>query len=76
MYSKILYYLPGPQHNIFAEFDALKAFVEEEAKLHQASLDPNSPKDFIDCYLIKMQEVRRQTAPACPQTQNAESFLS
>ncbi|KAF4794501.1 Cytochrome P450 2C21 [Turdus rufiventris] len=56
MYSKILYYLPGPQHSIFAEFDALKAFVEEEVKLHQASLDPNSPKDFIDCYLIKMQE--------------------
>ncbi|XP_009076470.1 PREDICTED: cytochrome P450 2G1-like, partial [Acanthisitta chloris] len=56
MFSKILDYLPGPQHNIFAEIDALKAFVAEEVKLHQASLDPNSPQDFIDCFLSKMQE--------------------
>ncbi|NWY44742.1 CP2CL protein, partial [Sylvia atricapilla] len=56
MFSGILYYLPGPQHKIFAEFDALKAFVAEEVKLHQASLDPNSPQDFIDCFLNKIQE--------------------
>ncbi|XP_066047438.1 cytochrome P450 2C19-like [Chamaea fasciata] len=56
MFSNILYYLPGPHNNIFAEIDALKAFVAEEVKLHQASLDPNSPQDFIDCFLNKMQE--------------------
>ncbi|KAI1236394.1 hypothetical protein IHE44_0001686 [Lamprotornis superbus] len=56
MYSNILYYLPGPHNNIFTEFDALKAFVAEEVKLHEASLDPNSPQDFIDCFLSKMQE--------------------
>ncbi|XP_029814465.1 cytochrome P450 2C8-like [Manacus vitellinus] len=56
MFSKIMDYLPGPHNKIFAEFDALKAFVAEEVKLHQASLDPNSPQDFIDCFLSKMQE--------------------
>ncbi|NWW08881.1 CP2CJ protein, partial [Oreocharis arfaki] len=56
MYSNILDYLPGPHNKIFAEFDALKAFVAEEVKLHQASLDTNSPQDFIDCFLSKMQE--------------------
>ncbi|NXC31943.1 CP2C8 protein, partial [Campylorhamphus procurvoides] len=56
MFSKIMDYLPGPHNNVFAEFDALKAFVAEEVKLHQASLDPNSPQDFIDCFLSKMQE--------------------
>nr|XP_010305734.1 PREDICTED: cytochrome P450 2C19-like isoform X2 [Balearica regulorum gibbericeps] len=56
MFSKVLDYLPGPHNNIFAEFDALKAFVSEEVKMHQASLDPNSPQDFIDCFLSKMQE--------------------
>ncbi|NXM62697.1 CP2CK protein, partial [Illadopsis cleaveri] len=56
MFSNVLYYVPGPHHNIFAEFDTLKAFVAEEVKLHQASLDPNSPQDFIDCFLNKMQE--------------------
>ncbi|KAM6266081.1 cytochrome P450 2C8-like [Porphyrio hochstetteri] len=56
MFSKILDYLPGPHNNVFAEFDALKAFVSEEVKIHQASLDPSSPQDFIDCFLSKMQE--------------------
>ncbi|NWH96487.1 CP2G1 protein, partial [Aegithalos caudatus] len=56
MFPNILDYLPGPHNRIFAEFDDLKAFVAEEVKLHQASLDPNSPQDFIDCFLSKMQE--------------------
>ncbi|NWH25023.1 cytochrome P450 2C19-like [Grus americana] len=56
MFSKVLDYLPGPHNNIFTEFDALKAFVSEEVKMHQASLDPSSPQDFIDCFLNKMQE--------------------
>ncbi|KAM9380079.1 cytochrome P450 2C20-like [Phaethornis superciliosus] len=56
MFPNILYYLPGPHNNIFDQFDALKAFVYEEVKLHQASLDPSSPQDFIDCFLSKMQE--------------------
>lgn len=69
MFSNILDYLPGPHNKIFTEIDDLKAFVSEEVKIHQASLDPSSPQDFIDCFLSKMQEVRRQhTAPAHPQT--------
>ncbi|NXX46277.1 CP2CL protein, partial [Tricholaema leucomelas] len=56
MFPNILYYLPGPHNRIFAEFDALKAFVEEEVKVHKASLDPNFPQDFIDCFLSKMEE--------------------
>ncbi|PKU28994.1 cytochrome p450 2c19-like isoform x1 [Limosa lapponica baueri] len=56
MFSNILDYLPGPHNQIFKEFDALKAFVSEEVKIHQASLDPSSPQDFIDCFLSKMQE--------------------
>ncbi|KFQ63639.1 Cytochrome P450 2C9, partial [Pelecanus crispus] len=56
MFSKILDYLPGPHNKIFTEFDALKAFVLEEVKMHQDSLDPSSPQDFIDCFLSKMQE--------------------
>ncbi|XP_027645277.1 cytochrome P450 2C31-like isoform X2 [Falco biarmicus] len=56
MFPKILDHLPGPHNNIFAEFDSLKDFVSEEVKTHQASLDPSSPQDFIDCFLSKMEE--------------------
>ncbi|KFV79423.1 Cytochrome P450 2C23 [Struthio camelus australis] len=60
MFPKILDYLPGPHNKIFAEFDILKAFVSEEVKKHQASLDPRSPQDFIDCFLNKMQEEKER----------------
>ncbi|NWU91937.1 CP2CL protein, partial [Upupa epops] len=56
MFPNILYYFPGPHNRIFGEFDDLKAFVAEEVKTHQASLDPSSPQDFIDCFLSKMEE--------------------
>ncbi|POI20146.1 hypothetical protein CIB84_016106, partial [Bambusicola thoracicus] len=56
MFSYVLDYLPGPHNNVFKETDAVKAFVAEEVKLHQASLDPSAPQDFIDCFLSKMQE--------------------
>ncbi|NWR61132.1 CP2CL protein, partial [Bucorvus abyssinicus] len=56
MFPKILDYLPGPHNKMFAHFDVLKAFVSEEVKMHQASLDPSSPQDFIDCFLNKIQE--------------------
>ncbi|NXU56199.1 CP2C8 protein, partial [Turnix velox] len=56
MFSNVLDYLPGPHNKIFKEFDALKAFVAEEVKIHQASLDLSSPQDFIDCFLSKMKE--------------------
>lgn len=69
MFSKILDYLPGPHNKVFAEIDALKAFVSEEMKTHKGSLDPSSPQDYIDCFLCKMQKVRGQlTAPAHSQT--------
>ncbi|XP_052532959.1 cytochrome P450 2C9-like [Tympanuchus pallidicinctus] len=56
MFSYILDYLPGPHNKIFKEINALKAFAAEEIKLHQVSLDPSAPQDFIDCFLSKMQE--------------------
>ncbi|NXI66957.1 CP2CL protein, partial [Anseranas semipalmata] len=56
MFSKTLDYLPGPHNKIFKEIDDLKAFVAEEVKIHEPSLDPSSPQDFIDCFLSKMQE--------------------
>uniref|UniRef100_R7VYE8 unspecific monooxygenase n=1 Tax=Columba livia TaxID=8932 RepID=R7VYE8_COLLI len=59
MFSKILDYLPGPHNRVFAEIDALKAFVSEEMKMHKGSLDPSSPQDYIDCFLCKMQKEKK-----------------
>lgn len=58
IFPHIMYYLPGPHNQIFANFEKLRALVKEMAKAHQASLDPSCPRDFIDCFLLKMQQVR------------------
>ncbi|XP_016284241.1 cytochrome P450 2C31-like [Monodelphis domestica] len=34
----------------------LKHFILERVKEHQETLDPNSPQDYIDCYLSKVQQ--------------------
>ncbi|KAM3829955.1 cytochrome P450 2A13-like [Vipera latastei] len=50
----IMQRLPGSQQKILKRFSELKEFVAKKAKAHQETLDPNSPRDFIDCFLVKM----------------------
>ncbi|XP_058051909.1 cytochrome P450 2F5-like isoform X1 [Ahaetulla prasina] len=56
IFPHIMYYLPGPHNQIFANFEKLRALVKEMAKAHQASLDPSCPRDFIDSFLLKMEQ--------------------
>lgn len=34
----------------------VKHFIQEEIKSHRASLDPANPRDFIDMYLMRIEE--------------------
>ncbi|XP_027701810.1 cytochrome P450 2G1-like [Vombatus ursinus] len=54
MYSGIMQYLPGRHHKIYNLIEELKDFIASRVKINEASLDPNSPRDFIDCFLVKM----------------------
>jgi len=36
----------------------MKSYVLEKTREHQASLDMNNPRDFIDCFLTKMEQVK------------------
>ncbi|XP_056393992.1 cytochrome P450 2G1-like isoform X2 [Hyla sarda] len=56
IFPKTLSFLPGPHQKIFTNLDKLKEFVAESLESHKATLDPNCPRDFIDCFLIKMEE--------------------
>ena len=50
-------HLPGPQQQAFKELQGLEDFITKKVEQNQSTLDPNSPRDFIDSFLIRMQQV-------------------
>ncbi|XP_061575863.1 cytochrome P450 2F3-like [Cololabis saira] len=45
--------LPGPQHTFFAHVGELRQFVITKIEEHKDTLDPSSPRDFVDCFLLR-----------------------
>ncbi|KAM3929488.1 cytochrome P450 2C23-like [Leptodactylus fuscus] len=52
----LLKHLPGPQDKLFKNFDKIRTYVLEKVKAHEKTLDENCPRDYIDCFLIKMNQ--------------------
>ncbi|CAI9596862.1 unnamed protein product [Staurois parvus] len=52
-FESLMRYLPGPHQKAFADCEHVKDFITEEINSHRRSLDPASPRDFIDCFLIQ-----------------------
>uniref|UniRef100_A0A8D2E3G1 unspecific monooxygenase n=1 Tax=Sciurus vulgaris TaxID=55149 RepID=A0A8D2E3G1_SCIVU len=50
-------YFPGSHKTFFKNVGDMKEYFLEKIKEHQEFLDMNSPRDIIDCFLIKMEEV-------------------
>nr|XP_025038049.1 cytochrome P450 2G1-like isoform X1 [Pelodiscus sinensis] len=59
MYSCVMRYLPGRHHRLYHLIEALKAFIAQRVQLNQASLDPDVPRDFIDCFLLQMEKEKK-----------------
>ncbi|MEE6509987.1 hypothetical protein FKM82_028783, partial [Ascaphus truei] len=56
MMPSIINHVPGPHHKIDKLLTNLLEFISETVKVNQDTLDPSSPRDYIDCFLIKMQQ--------------------
>ncbi|XP_044161991.1 cytochrome P450 2F3-like [Bufo gargarizans] len=56
IYPGIMDYLPGPHQRIFKHFKNMKSFVLENVSDHEKTFQAEYPRDFIDCFLIKMQK--------------------
>lgn len=50
-------WLPGRQHQTFARIEELRKFIMEKIQEHQDTLDPSIPRDFIDCFLMRLSQV-------------------
>ncbi|KAG9472140.1 cytochrome P450 2C8-like isoform X2 [Eleutherodactylus coqui] len=55
-FPNIMSYIPGPHQKIFKIYDKLNLIFKELVNTHKDTLDENCPRDFIDCFLIKMEE--------------------
>uniref|UniRef100_A0A8C9KF98 Cytochrome P450 n=1 Tax=Panthera tigris altaica TaxID=74533 RepID=A0A8C9KF98_PANTA len=56
MFPSVMKHLPGPQQQAFKDLKGLEDFIAKKVEQNQCTLDPNSPRDFIDSFLIRMQE--------------------
>uniref|UniRef100_A0A670JQ47 Cytochrome P450 2C25-like n=1 Tax=Podarcis muralis TaxID=64176 RepID=A0A670JQ47_PODMU len=56
IFPRILDYLPGPHQTFFKNLGDIQVFIAQKVKDHERSLDPNAPRDFIDSFLLKMEQ--------------------
>ncbi|XP_063061778.1 cytochrome P450 2A13-like [Engraulis encrasicolus] len=53
---RLLDLLPGPHQDLFRQLEVLKAFISEKIHQHKDTLDPGNPRDYIDCFLIRLNQ--------------------
>ncbi|XP_074874023.1 cytochrome P450 2A13-like [Carettochelys insculpta] len=62
MFSDTMRYLPGPQRTAFKQLAGLEEFIKRKVNANLETLDPSAPRDFIDCFLVKMQQEKQNPA--------------
>lgn len=64
-FPQVMQYLPGPHNKLFSNFNATKELFHEEIEKHKKELDRNNPRDYIDAFLIEMENVCRLLFQKC-----------
>ncbi|XP_043086154.1 cytochrome P450 2B4-like isoform X2 [Puntigrus tetrazona] len=49
-------HFPGPHQKVLQNFTELLGFIRDKIKGHEGTLDPDSPRDFIDAYLLEIEK--------------------
>ncbi|XP_040848354.1 cytochrome P450 2C19-like isoform X2 [Ochotona curzoniae] len=60
-FPALIDYFPGSHNKFIQNMCYIHNFILEKIKEHQQSLDVNNPRDFIDCFLIKMEQHNPQS---------------
>ncbi|KAM5320642.1 cytochrome P450 2C23-like isoform 2-T2 [Glossophaga mutica] len=56
LWPKFIKHLPGEHKSFFKRVAAIKHFILQKVKEHRESLDQSNPRDYIDCFLTKMEQ--------------------
>ncbi|XP_006997727.3 LOW QUALITY PROTEIN: cytochrome P450 2C55 [Peromyscus maniculatus bairdii] len=56
----LLDYLPGSHKKALKNFAEIKSYILKRVKEHHETLDTDNPRDFIDCFLIKMEQEKNK----------------
>ncbi|XP_076009184.1 cytochrome P450 2J6-like [Genypterus blacodes] len=51
----LMKHLPGPHNKMFTNYNSVEAFVLQEVQRHKQDLDHSNPRDYIDNFLIEME---------------------
>ncbi|KAM9197401.1 LOW QUALITY PROTEIN: cytochrome P450 2E1-like [Dugong dugon] len=62
-FASYLCYMPGSLRRVLKNVSEIKQYLSEQVMEHYTSLDPNCPRDFIDCLLIEMENEYQSTEP-------------
>ncbi|XP_030402521.1 cytochrome P450 2B4-like [Gopherus evgoodei] len=56
LFPAVMNHLPGPHNRLFENFEEQKCYVAGVVWKHKETLDPASPWDYTDTFLIRMQQ--------------------
>lgn len=56
IFPRLMEWLPGRQHKMFARIEVLREFTMKKIQEHEDTLDPSLPRDYIDCFLLKLSQ--------------------
>ncbi|XP_023564495.1 cytochrome P450 2A13-like isoform X2 [Octodon degus] len=59
IFYSVMKYLPGPQQKAFQGMQQLENYMIKKVEQNQRTLDPNAPRDFIDSFLIRIQQEKK-----------------
>ncbi|NWI61844.1 CP2G1 protein, partial [Calyptomena viridis] len=56
MAESLLWFVPGPHLRVPKTLGRMRSFISRRVRSNARSLDPQSPRDFIDCFLVQMEK--------------------
>ncbi|XP_053120693.1 cytochrome P450 2C31-like [Hemicordylus capensis] len=56
LFPKMMDYLPGPHQTYFKNLFSIQDFIAQKVKDQEKTLGANDPRDYIDCFLIKLEQ--------------------